>query len=142
VSKDETADVIGIAPRALVAVLGILLVAFSGLSMVSSELQHRAQAEYQEHKKDTAADTLEWAKTIMPIDSSLYHDSGDILLDIYTRTRDPKRLNAATQSFQRAIALSPLKVGPHIGLGLCRSWLNDMDGAIREIRVAEELYPD
>jgi hypothetical protein len=125
-----------------VVALGIMAMLFSGLATVSSELKHRAQAEYEQHKMDTAVQTLEWAKTIMPIDSSLYHDAGDILLDMHTRTRDPKHLVAATESFRQAIALSPMKVGPHIGLGLCLSWTNDLDGALEQVRAAEELFPD
>src|SRR5678815_1329799 len=64
----------------ILAVLGVTTLVFSSLVMVSSELQVRAQREYEENRLETAADTLETAKAIMPINSSLFHDSGDIQL--------------------------------------------------------------
>jgi hypothetical protein len=127
---------------ASVATLGVVVILFSGLAMVSTELQQRAQIEYEEHKTATAAETLEWAQAIMPLNSSLFHESGDILLDLHSRSRDPKHLDAAMESFRRATELSPMKVGPHVGLGLCLSWKNDLDGALEQVRAAEELYPD
>jgi hypothetical protein len=122
--------------------LSLIVVAFASLSMVSTELQHRAQAEYEEHKYAVAVATLDEARAMMPLNSSLFYDAGEILLDTYSRSRDAKQLTAATDSFRRAIALSPMKVGPHIGLGLCLSWTEDKGSALKEIRTAEELYPD
>jgi hypothetical protein len=125
-----------------VAVLGIVMLIFSGLAMVSSELQFRAQREYEENKVKVAADTLEMAKAIMPYNSSLFHDSGDINLNLFHSKHDYKYLDVATRSFQRAIALSPNKVGPHIGLSLCLSSANRVEDARAELRIAERLHPD
>jgi len=126
---------------ALVA-MGVVTLVFSGLSMVTSELQVRAQGEYEENKVQVAAETLELAKAIMPYNSSLFHDSGDINLNLYHSKHDYKYLDVATRSFQRAIALSPNKVGPHIGLSLCLSSANRVEDARAELRVAERLHPD
>jgi len=122
--------------------LSLVVVAFASLSMVSSELQHRAQAEYEDHKYTAAVATLDQAKAIMPLNSSLFYDAGEILLDVYSRSRDARNLTSATESFRRAMALSPMKVGPHVGLGLCLSWTQDKETALKEVRIAEELYPD
>ena len=126
----------------ILAVLGVTTLVFSSLVMVSSELQVRAQREYEENRLETAADTLETAKAVMPLNSSLFHDSGDIHLNLYHKKHDPNHLGAATQSFQRAIVLSPQKVGPHIGLSLCLSSANRIEDARAELRVAERLHPD
>jgi hypothetical protein len=80
-----------------------------------------------------AAETLELAKAIMPYNSSLFHDSGDINLNLYHSKHDYKYLDVATRSFQRAIALSPNKVGPHIGLSLCLSSANRVEDARAEL---------
>jgi len=138
-----------VAPQALprvgtaaLATLGIVTLVFSGLVMVSSELQIRAQREYDENNLLVAADTLKLATTLMPFNSSLFHDSGDINLNLYHKKQDYKRLDLATRSFQRAIALSPNKAGPHIGLSLCFSSANRVDDARAQLRIAERLYPD
>ena len=125
-----------------VAALGLITLVFAGLVMVSSELQVRAQREYEENRLEPAVATLETAKAIMPINSSLFHDSGDIQLNLYHKKHDGNHLNRATQSFQRAIALSPHKVGPHIGLSLCLSSANRIEDARAELRVAGRLHPD
>jgi Flp pilus assembly protein TadD len=78
----------------------------------------------------------------MPLNSSLFHDSGDILLNLYHKRHDRKYLTSATESFQRAVALSPSKAGSHIGLGLCLSSADQMDDALLHIRTALLLYPD
>ena len=124
------------------ATLGVVTLVFSGLAMVSSELQVRSQREFEENKVQGAADTLETAKAIMPYNSSLFHDSGDINLNLFHSKHDYKYLDVATRSFQRAIALSPHKVGPHIGLSLCLSSANRIEDARAELRVAERLHPD
>jgi tetratricopeptide (TPR) repeat protein len=125
-----------------VVVFGMAMLALAGLTMVSSELQYRAQREAEENKFAEAAETLELAKTVMPLNSSLFHDSGDINLNLYHRKRDIKYLERAANSFRRAIALSPEKVGPHIGLSLCLSSANRVDEALEELRIAEKLNPD
>ena len=126
---------------AAIAVASFAVVVFSGMVFVSSELQNRAQGEHEAQKRLEAAATLEDAKQICPINSSLYYDSGDVLLDLYQRTRDQKFLVRAISSFQRAIQLSPNKVGPHIGLSLCLSSAHNLDAAIQEIHTAGRLYP-
>jgi hypothetical protein len=131
-----------VTPTALLTVLGLVTLVFSSLAMVSSELQVRAQREFEENNVPVAADTIETATSIMPFNSSLFHDSGDINLNLYHRKRDHTRLDVATRSFQRAIALSPNKVGPHIGLSLCLSSANRVEDARAELRVAERLHPD
>src|SRR5262249_17486107 len=82
------------------AAFGVAAIVFSGLSMVSEELRHRAQVEYQDHKPAQAVATLNQAKAFMPLNSSVYHDAGDILLDIHTKSRDPQSLADATDSFR------------------------------------------
>jgi tetratricopeptide (TPR) repeat protein len=117
------------------------VIAFAACAFVSGELKQRAQAEYQEKKPQLAIETLALAQTIMPLDSSLFHEAGDILLEMSQKPPRPEYLDAAKASFQRAIALSPLKVGPHIGYGLCLSQSGDMDAALAEVSEARKLYP-
>jgi Flp pilus assembly protein TadD len=78
----------------------------------------------------------------MPLNSSLHHDSGDISLALFHKKRDKRYLDAATDSFRRAIALSPEKAGPHIGLSLCLSSANRVEEALEELRAAQRLHPD
>ena len=122
--------------------LGVAVLAFSILAMVSTELQQRAQIEYDQNNLPTAALTLEQAKALMPWNSSLFHDSGDINLALYHRRRNIRDLEVATASFKRAIQLSPDKVGPHIGLGLCLSTASHVQDALDEVRIAKRLQPD
>jgi hypothetical protein len=124
-----------------VAFGGAVLV-FSTLAMVSTELQQRAQIEYDQNNLPAAALTLEHARSLMPWNSSLFHDSGDINLALYHRRHDMRDLETATASFKRAIELSPDKVGPHVGLGLCLSTASHMEEALEEIRTAKRLQPD
>jgi len=123
--------------------LGVVVLIFASFVMVSSELQHRAQVEFDENRLQAAAETLEEAKALMPLNSSLLHDSGEINLNLYHRSHgDERYLERATNSFRRAIALSPAKIGPHIGLGLCLSSMDHVGDALEEIRVAERLDPE
>lgn len=121
---------------------GLVVLIFSGFVMVSTELQYRAQHEGDENRFEEAAKTLEVAKQLMPLNSSLFHDSGDVNLNLYHRKHDPRYLEVATESFRKAIALSPRKTGPHIGLGLCLSTANRVDEALDEVRIAESLDPE
>jgi hypothetical protein len=123
------------------AAMGIGMVAFAGMVLVSSELQHRAQIEYGNSKPYVAIETLEVSKKINPLNSSLFHDSGDILLDVYHKSKNPKYLEAATISFRRAVELSPWKVGPRIGLALSLASANEMGPALEQIHIARRLYP-
>ena len=124
------------------AILGLITLVFASLAMVSSELQVRAKGEYEENKLQAAAATLETAKALMPINSSLFHDSGDVNLNLHHSKHDARYLDVATRSFQRAIALSPNKSGPRVGLSLCLSSANQVEEAITELRVAQRLDPD
>jgi len=131
-------------PRALTAATAAVAVAalgFGALVFLSEELQHRAQIEYENNKLLVAIATLDQAKQVMPFNSSLYHDSGEILLEASQKLRNPDYLSRAKESFRRAIELSPAKVGPHLGLGLCMSQAGDIDGALSQVAVAHELYP-
>jgi tetratricopeptide (TPR) repeat protein len=120
----------------------LIVLIFSGFAMVSTELQYRAQGEADENRFQDAANTLELATKLMPLNSSLFHDSGDINLNLYHKKHDIRRLEIATASFRNAIALSPYKSGPHIGLGLCLSSANRVEDALEEIRIAQRLAPD
>jgi len=125
----------------LAGTFGVVVMVFAGLAFVSSELQHRAQIEFDNKKFLVAADTLAMARKICPINSSLHHDAGELLLNIYHQTRDRKYLTEATESFRTAIALSPKKSGSHIGYGLCLSTANQMPEALEQIRIAQQLFP-
>jgi tetratricopeptide (TPR) repeat protein len=127
---------------AAVAGLGLAVLLFAILSMVSTELQIRAQIEFEENRFQVAAETLDKAKVLMPINSSIFHDYGDVNLNLFQRRHDKKYLETATAAFQRAVDLSPMKAGSHKGLGLCLSSANRVEEAFDEIRVAQSLYPD
>jgi len=127
---------------ATVFAFGVVVLVFSTLAMVSTELQQRAQMEYDKNDLPAAALTLEHARSLMPWNSSLFHDSGDINLALYHRRHDMRDLETATASFKRAIELSPDKVGPHVGLGLCLSTASHVEEALEEIRTAKRLQPD
>jgi hypothetical protein len=124
------------------AAVSLLVVVFSGLVLFSTELQNRAQGEYDSMKPKEAIETLREARRLMPFDSSIYHDAGQIQLELSQKLRDPQYLADAKESFTRAIELSPNKVGPHMGLGLCLSADRDVVGGMKEIRIAQYLYPD
>jgi tetratricopeptide (TPR) repeat protein len=127
----------------VIVAFGVVVLIFASFVMVSSELQHRAQIEFDENRLQAAAETLESAKTLMPLNSSLFHDSGEINLNLYHRSHgDVRYLEKATNSFRRAIALSPEKIGPHIGMSLCLSSMDHVGDALEEIRVAERLDPE
>jgi Flp pilus assembly protein TadD len=78
----------------------------------------------------------------MPLNSSIFHDSGDVNLNLYHKRHDARYLQVATESFQRAVVLSPAKAGSHTGLSLCLASANKVEEAQNEIRNAERLYPD
>jgi hypothetical protein len=130
------------AESAVIASVGIFALVFAALAMVSTELQFRAQAEYDENRLQAAAETLDLAQTLMPLNSSLYHDYGDINLNLFHRRREAKYLDAATHSFRRAIALSPEKSGSRIGLTLCLASANRVETALDELRAAQRRDPE
>jgi hypothetical protein len=131
-------------PRLSFAAFGVfatIVVLFAGIACLSSELQQRAQIEYENKKLPAAVATLETARQLCPINSSIFHDSGNIQLELFQATREPHYLTAATSLFQRAVALSPEKAGSHIGYGLCLSSANRMTEALEQIHIAQRLYP-
>jgi tetratricopeptide (TPR) repeat protein len=130
--------------RGLIAgavVLSSTVIGFGALVFTTDELRHRAQIEYESNKILVAIETLEQARAVMPWNSSVYHESGEILLDASQKFHDTKYLDRAIESFRRAIELSPNKVGPHIGLGLGLSQAGNLAGALSELDIAHDLYP-
>ncbi len=125
-----------------VGLCAMVIIVFAGFVQVSTELQQRATMERDNVKLLEADKSLKQARALMPMDSSLFHDSGDVELELSQRLHKPEYLTAAQESFSRAIQLSPNKVGPHVGLALCLSSRQDLNGALQEIRIAQSLYPD
>jgi hypothetical protein len=125
----------------LVSAFATVVIAFSAIACVSSELQIRAQIEFGNKKLKTAVETLAVAQRVNPINSSLYHDQGEILLNLYHQTHEQHFLTEATEAFRKAVILSPKKSGSHIGYSLCLSTANRIPEAIAQIRVAQQLYP-
>jgi hypothetical protein len=131
-------------PMPLVAAICMLAVAalvLGALVFVSSELEHRAKIEVENGKLGESIATLDLATKFNPLNSSFYHVAGETSLELFHKTQNVEYLERAKTSFQKAIELSPLKVGPRVGLGLCLSVSNQMDEAMREIAVAQRLYP-
>ena len=122
---------------------GIILavVALSALIYVSGELLYRAQSEIAQLKTEEATATLEGALRVNPWNSSILHEAGQVALELYQKTRNPADLERAKQHFSRAIELSPNKVGPHVGLGLCLSSANQLDEALIEVEIAQAMHP-
>jgi hypothetical protein len=125
-----------------VGIFAVAAVAFSGLVMFSTELQNRAKGEYESLKPQVAIETLMQARKFMPFNSGLYQDAGQIQLELSQKRHDPQYLAAAMESFRRSIKLSPYRVDSHIGLGLCLSANHDVESGLKEVRVAQKLYPD
>jgi hypothetical protein len=125
-----------------IGVVALAAVTFSGLVLFSSELQNRAKGEYESLKPLVAVETLMQARALMPFNSGLYNDAGQIQLELSQKRHDPQYLIAATESFRRSIKLSPNKIESHIGLGLCLSSNKDVEGGLKEVHIAERLYPD
>jgi hypothetical protein len=93
-------------------------------------------------KPEAAIATLMEARALMPLNSSLFQEAGQIQLELSQKRREPKYLAAAIGSFQRSIELSPNRVDSHVGLGLCLSAGRDVAGGLKEISIAQKLYPD
>ena len=126
---------------AATAVFAVAIMAFAGGAFISSELQNRAQIEFDNKKLVVASETLESARRICPINSSLDHDLGEMLLTLYHQTHDPKFIDRSYEAFRTEVRLSPKKAGAHIGYSLALSTLNRVPEAIAEIHVAQRLYP-
>lgn len=126
--------------RATVALSVVVLVAAAGI-YVSGELFHRSQIEIENRKIEAAEATLELAATINPYDSSIFHEAGQVSLELYHGTHLPHRIDNAMAYFRRAIELSPMKVGPYVGLGLTLSTLDRTEESLDQIRIAERLHP-
>jgi len=126
---------------AIAGTLATLFIVFAGISCVSTELQYRAQIEFENKKLATALDTLAVARRVCPINSSLDHDAGEIALNLYQNTRDTRYLNEAIEAFRAEVRLSPEKAGSHIGYSLSLSSANRLPEALAEIRIAQTLYP-
>jgi len=108
---------------------------------LSGELYHRAQVELAELKMEEAADTLATAAMINPFDSSTMYEAGQTSLELYHKDHEPYRITDAERYFQRAIDLSPWKVGPHTGLALVYSTLDRTEEALDELTVSQRLSP-
>jgi hypothetical protein len=125
----------------LVSTFAIAVITFSVIACISSELQIRAQIEFGNKKLTTAVETLALAQRVNPINSSLYHDQGEILLNLYHQSHQQHFLTEGTAAFRKAVVLSPKKSGSHIGYSLCLSTANRIPEAIEQIRIAQQLYP-
>jgi len=127
---------------ALTTVVAVGMLAFAGLTMVSSELQIRAQAEFENKKYREAAATLESAQSLMPLNADLYLAAGDAYLNLYQGKRQPADLDRSMASFQKAVERSPFKFQAHSGLALTLASANRVEEALERIRIARHLYPD
>jgi hypothetical protein len=125
-----------------VTVITLCIVAAAIPIFIANELEHRSRIEQENGKLPQTIATLAAAKQFNPLNSSLHHLTGETALELFHRTQKQEYLQLAQTSFEKAISLSPLKVGPHVGLGLCFSTANRMDDALREIHIAQKLYPN
>jgi tetratricopeptide (TPR) repeat protein len=113
----------------------------SGVGFVSGELFFRARTELELGKVGDAAATLRTASKVNPFDSMILHEAGQVELELYHMTGDSRRLDASDDYFTRAIRLSPLKVGPRIGLALTLSSRGRVREALEELERAQALHP-
>lgn len=131
-------------PRFAIAGVGILstcVLLASAMTYVSGEYLFRARGELEFRRLSDASESLRIAARINPFDSSIMHEAGQTEFELYYATRERLHLEAAGAYFSRAIQLSPLKVGPRIGLALCFSTEDRVSEAIQELKIAEALYP-
>jgi hypothetical protein len=124
-----------------VGALAVVAVVSSGLIYVSGELLHSARIDLEFGRTRDAAATLQMAARVNPFDSSVLHEAGQTELELYHATRDPERLRASQEAFARAVDLSPLKVGPRIGLALSLSSEDRIGEALEQLRIAQALHP-
>jgi len=131
-------------PDKLVQITGLVAMAVvfsSGIIYVSGELLHRARVEIENQKLAEASETLENALMINPFNSSIFHEAGQLALERHQKTQDSAILTQATEYFSSAVALSPNKVGPHLGLGLCLSSAGRIDEALEQMEIAQAMHP-
>jgi hypothetical protein len=126
---------------AATGMLAVLFIVSSGVMYVSGELLHSARIDIGFSRARDAAATLDLAARINPFDSSVLHEAGQTELELYHGARDREHLLASQDYFSRAVRLSPLKVGPRIGLALSLSSEDRVDEALEQLRIAEELHP-
>ncbi len=130
--------------RRLIQIIGLVAMAVvlsSGIIYVSGELLHRARIELGNQKLVEASETLANAMMINPFNSSILHEAGQLALELHQKTQDPSLLRQATEYFRKAVALSPNKVGPHLGLGLCLSSAERLDEALEQLEIAQLMHP-
>ena len=131
-------------PDKLAQITGLAAMAFifsSGIIYVSGELLHRARVEIENQKLMEASETLDNAMRINPFNSSILHEAGQLTLELHQKTQAPVLLTRATEYFSRAVDLSPNKVGPHLGLGLCLSSADELDEALEQMEIAQSMHP-
>ena len=131
-------------PDKLVQITGLVAMAVvfsSGVIYVSGELLHRARVEIENQKLAEASETLDNALMINPFNSSIFHEAGQLALERHQKTQDSAILTQATEYFSSAVALSPNKVGPHLGLGLCLSSAGRIDEALKQMEIAQAMHP-
>jgi len=126
---------------AIVSVFAVLVMGFSASACLAVELQHRAESEFENGKRTAALESLDLARRICPLNSSLHHDAGDMSMGLYQATNDPKYLRESIEAFRTAVRLSPEKAGSHIGYSLSLWSSNQAPKAIQEIQTAQRLYP-
>ena len=126
--------------RIAVAVSVVVLIASASM-YVSGELLHRSRVEIENQELETARETLAAAARINPFDSSIFHESGQVSLELYQRTLETYLLEDTVSHFRRAIDLSPRKVGPHTGLSLAMATMNQTEDALAELAIAQRLHP-
>jgi hypothetical protein len=131
-------------PVALVAgaaVVSAAVLLFSAMALISGELEHRAQIEYDNSGPLVAIETLELATRINPLNSVPFEDSGEILLDLYYKRKDRQYLERSVEAFRRATELSPQRAEPRIWYALSLSASDQLEAAFNEIYLARRLYP-
>lgn len=130
--------------RALLGVIGaIAAVALvsSGFIYVSGEFLVRARTELELFRTPQAADSLRIAARINPLDPAIQYEAGQTHLELYHRTGDTAHLDVARSDLERAIRLSPNRVGPHVALALILASQNQTRESIDQLETAQMLDP-
>ena len=124
-----------------VATISLMVVLSSGVIYVSGELLRRARTELGYLRVGEAHQTLESAARINPFNSSILHEAGQVALEMYQDSLEEPYLEQSRDYFQRAVGLSPNKVGPHLGLALTISSANRANEALAELEIAQYMHP-